>query len=181
MRLAQSHARDQRRNILVHETAQSPAYFEQVLRGFRREGYRVEVLVLGVPEAMSRQGIVKRYREQVRDRGHGRLTVNTKATRSYQGILEAADLIDEGHLADAVAVVRRGGVLCYRNALAGHTEWAEQPGLRAAIAAERTRSWTTSETADFHRVHAGLTAELDPKWLPELDQIATLATPLMST
>ncbi|OIV36024.1 hypothetical protein BIV57_18370 [Mangrovactinospora gilvigrisea] len=179
MRLALGHAREQRVNILVHETAQSPAYFEDLLQGFRRDGYRVEVLVLGVPEAMSRQGILKRYHEQVRDRGHGRLTVTTKASRSYEGILEAADLIDRGHLADTVAVVRRGGSLQYRNSLTEDaTAWTDEPRLRAAIDEERLRPWTPEETADFLRVHARLTAELDPKWQPELDHISHLADPL---
>ena len=102
---------------------------------------------------MSRQGIVHRYVEQVRDRGSGRLTDEGKATASYNGILQLADHIDRGQLADQVAVYRRGlGKAAYSNALAPSGQWKAFPQLRQAIEAERHRPWSATETAQYVEV-----------------------------
>lgn len=49
----------------------APGYLLSPLEG---AGFRVEAMILAVPAAMSNQGIVARYAEQIADRGHGRLT-----------------------------------------------------------------------------------------------------------
>jgi Zeta toxin len=65
-------------------------------------------MLLAVPAAMSNQGLLSRYAEQVSDRGHGRLTVQANADRAYAGVLDLADAIDREQLADHAAVFRRG-------------------------------------------------------------------------
>lgn len=47
--------------------------------------FRIEVMVIAVPAAMSNQGILSRYHEQVLDRGHGRLTVQATPTGPTPG------------------------------------------------------------------------------------------------
>jgi hypothetical protein len=79
---AQEYAREHRLNVLIQETAQNPPYLAAVAADYRDAGYRVEMAFLGVPEAMSRHGILQRYHEQVRDRGHGQLTVPAKRDAS---------------------------------------------------------------------------------------------------
>jgi UDP-N-acetylglucosamine kinase len=182
MAKVQEYVREHRLNALVHDTVQDPDHFAEALRTYRAAGFDVEVAVLGVPEALSRQGIVHRFYEQVRDRGAGRLTVPANAAASYVGILGGAQLVDEHHLADVVAVYRRGEAdPRYRNELSETGQWAAPPGLRAAIETERARPLSAAEAEAFQATHAMLRAALGPEWATELDAIADLALPLLGT
>ncbi len=64
--------------------------------------------MLAVAQALSEQGILNRYLEQVRDRGQGRLTVPEKAQASYTGIPESCEVIVREGLVGFAAVYRRG-------------------------------------------------------------------------
>ena len=81
-------------SALMQETAQDPAAVVDKLREYR-DTHRIEIAVLGVPQAMSLQGILHRYHEQVSERGHGRLTEQARRELSYNGILELADKLAE--------------------------------------------------------------------------------------
>jgi len=165
----------------VQTTAQNPEFLAQNIGDFRRAGYKVSVPVMGVPEAMSQQGIINRYHEQSKDGGAGRLTVPEKARLSYTGILVSADLIDSGRLADTVAVYRRGSSEpTYINKLGSDGEWVSPPGLRTAIEVERTRPWTTAESRDFRAIQDRLTAEMGAEWRPRISEIENLARPFIS-
>lgn len=180
--LAQAHeyVRAHKINALKPETGQDSRGAAAHMRAYRDAGYRIEALIMAVPAAMSNQGIISRYHEQVIDRGHGRLTVQSNADRAYGGILDLADSIDNERLADEVGVFRRGEATPrYSNALSKAGEWASAPTLRTAIESERARSWTAEETADFLRTHAKLRRELGPQWSPQMDEIFAQAQPLM--
>jgi len=181
--MAQAHeyARAQKINVLKHETGQDSRTAAAHMRAYRDAGFRVEVMVIAVPAAMSNQGILNRYYEQVIDRGHGRLTVQANADRAYTGILDLADAIDRERLADEVGVFRRGSAVPrYGNALDAVGQWQEPPSLRAAIESERTRQWTAEETADFLRTDAKLRDGLGDQWAQRLDEILGQAEPLMN-
>ena len=51
-------------------------------RRLHTAGYRVETVILAVPQAQSRIGILSRYHEQVKDRGSGRMTVTSTHRRT---------------------------------------------------------------------------------------------------
>jgi len=91
------HARAEKINVLKPETGQDSRGAVAHMRAYREAGYRVEVMAIAVPAAMSNQGILSRYHEQVIGRGHGRLTVQASADRAYIGILDLADIIDREH------------------------------------------------------------------------------------
>ncbi|WP_322770536.1 zeta toxin family protein [Frankia sp. Cr1] len=159
------HVRSHRLNALVQATAIDPASVGENMARYRTAGYQVAAAFLGVPEAMSQQGVVHRYHEQVRDRGSGRLTVAENARRSYAGIPLLADLIDAERLADLVVVVRRGEVEPrYANQLGPDGNWTAPPHLRAAVETERNRPWTPGETADFQAVQRTLVAGMGAEW-----------------
>jgi hypothetical protein len=177
---AQAYVREHKLNVLLQETGQSPAFLARTLQDYRSAGFRVEVVALAVHESVSQQGIIHRYHEQVKERGHGRLTVPEKAALAYQGIPDAALLIDEQRLADFTTVVRRGeDVPRYRNKLVDG-RWQEEPRFREAIKTERVRRLTSAEAADFISVQAKLRAEMGPQWHGRLDIIEAAATALMS-
>ncbi|WP_431921331.1 zeta toxin family protein [Nonomuraea jabiensis] len=173
-RKAEAYLRQQRVDVVIETTMQNPAYFRESVRQYRQYGYRAEVAFLAVPEALSRQGILHRYAEQVADRGHGRLTDPGKHEHSYRGVLATADLIDAEHLADTVVVLRRGNTILYAN----HVEqnmWVSEPATRAAIEAERSRSWTPDEVRQFWQIQNHLRIWLGSGWRSELDAVGALA------
>lgn len=181
--LAQAHdyVRARKINALKPETGQDHRTAAGHMTAYRDAGFRVEAMILAVPAAMSNQGIIGRYHEQLTDRGHGRLPVQANADRAYTGILALADLIDTGCLADETAVFRRGEAAPrYHNTLNHHGQWTGRPVLRAAVEAERARIWTTAETTDFQITQARLRQELGPEWTPRLDEISLQAQPLIN-
>jgi len=180
--LAQAHdyVRARKINVLKPETGQDHRTAARHMRAYREAGYRVEAMILAVPAAMSNQGFIARYHEQVTDRGHGRLPVQANADRAYAGILDLADLIDTGRLADETAVFRRGeAVPQNHNTLSQAGQWTSRPALRAATEAERSRAWTAAETSDFQITQATLRRELGPDWAARLDEISGQAEPLI--
>ncbi|WP_073865776.1 zeta toxin family protein [Streptomyces sp. CB01249] len=91
-------------HALVQEIAMDPRYLAETMQKYRNVGTRIDVLVLAVPQALSEQGILNRYLEQVRDRGQGRLTVPEKAAASYTGIADSCEVIVREGLVDFAAV-----------------------------------------------------------------------------
>jgi hypothetical protein len=180
--LAQAHqyVRAHQVNVLKPETGQDSRGAAANLRAYRGAGFRVEVMVIAVPAAMSNQGIISRYYEQVLDRGHGRLTVQADADRAYTGILDLAGAIDSERLAGEAGVFRRGEAAPrFSNALDAAGLWRATPALHASIETERARAWTAEETADFLRTHYMLRSELGAQWAQRLDEILGQAQPLM--
>jgi hypothetical protein len=181
MRQAQDYVREHRINVLVHDIANDPAVSAATARSYRAAGFRVEVAALGVSQAMSDQGILNRYHEQVRERGQGRLTVPEKAAAAYTGIPQLASLIESEGLAQHVTVYRRGeDKPRYANALTDRAQPAATPvGFAQAIEAERTRPWTPGETRDFLVVQDKLRDEMSPEFSTQLDRVDALARPLL--
>ncbi|MFD7626755.1 zeta toxin family protein [Streptomyces sp. NPDC059851] len=182
MARAHEYVRENRLNAVIQETSQDGEAVAATMRAYRGSGFRVEVVVMGVSEAMSNQGIVNRYHEQAKERGSGRLTVQANADQSYSGILDLARLIDEQALADHVSVFRRGeGEPRYSNALdgSGSGQWQQQPALAQAIEQERSRPWTVSESADFLQSQGKLHLKTGPEWAGPLARIDRLARPTL--
>ncbi|UUU32201.1 zeta toxin family protein [Streptomyces sp. CA-210063] len=184
MAQAEAYVREHGLHAIIQETSQNAAAVEEKMRAYGDSGARVEALFMGVPQAMSNQGIVNRYFEQLADRGQGRLTVQSNADESYAGILELADRVDRGALADLASVYRRGeSKPRYGNSLDDTGNWTGPPGLREALAAERARPWTAAESDSFVTTQLRLreTAQaLGPEWQGRLTRIEDQARPLLT-
>ena len=166
-------------NALVQEIAMDPQFLAETMQSYRDVGTRIDVFVLAVSQALSEQGILHRYHEQVRDRGHGRLTVPEKAQASYTGIADSCDVIARDGLADFAAVYRRGEST--PRFAADAAELARHPhALREAVERERNRPWTPQESQDFLAVQQKLRAGLPADFGPQLDRIDQLARPLQA-
>ncbi|MGW2793590.1 zeta toxin family protein [Streptomyces sp. NPDC001251] len=180
MRQAQEYVREHRINAMVQEIAMDPEYLASVIDTYRETGARIEVAALAVHEALSWQGRLNRYHEQVLDRGQGRLTVPQKAIASYVGIPVAADRIEAERLAQVTSVYRRGEAKPrYLNALNVEGEWEHEPRAGAVIEEERNRPLTERETWDFLRVQDKLRTGMDASFHDDLDRIDELAQPLL--
>lgn len=184
MAQAEEYVRTHRLNAVVQETSQDAGLVVAKLRAYRQAGARLEGLFLGVPQAMSEQGIVNRYFEQLADRGQGRLTVQANAEESYVGILELAEEIDRGALVDLAGVYRRGdSTPRYRNLVLGSGSWSSPPRLRQAVEVERERAWTAAESRDFVVTQLRLrelSGALGPEWSGRLARIEERAQPMLA-
>ncbi|MFD5588828.1 zeta toxin family protein [Streptomyces sp. NPDC127063] len=184
MAQAEQYVRDHGLHAIIQETSQNAAAVEEKMRAYREAGARIEGLFMGVPQAMSNQGIVNRYFEQLADRGQGRLTVQANADESYQGILELADRVDQGALVDLASVYRRGeSKPRYSNTLDSAGTWASPPALRQAVQTERDRPWTAAESDGFVATQLRLreaSRELGGEWPGRLAAIEKQAQPLLT-
>ncbi|GHB76197.1 hypothetical protein GCM10010331_75110 [Streptomyces xanthochromogenes] len=169
----------QKLNALVQEIAMDPQFLAETMQQYRAVGTRIEGCVLAVAQAVSEQGILNRYAEQVRDRGQGRLTVPEKAQASYTGIPESCEVIVRAGLLHVGAVYRRGESEPRFSADA--SELARTPlALRQAVERERARPLTREESEDFLAVQAKLRTVLPADFGPQLDRIDALAAPLLT-
>jgi len=185
MARAEDYVRTHGLHVIVQETSQNAEAVAEKMSAYRGAGAHVEALFLAVPQAMSNQGIIAWYFEQLTDRGHGRLTVQANADESYLGILALADRIDREPLVDVAGVYRRGEPAPrYSNSLDDAGAWTSPPGLRRALEAERARPWTASETDSFlttqHRLRQ-VGDQLGPGWTTRLERIDEQAAALLTT
>lgn len=184
MAQAEQYVRDHGLHAIIQETSQNAPAVEEKMRAYRDAGARVEGLFMGVPQAMSNQGIVNRYFEQLADRGQGRLTVQANADESYRGILELAQRVDAGALVDLASVYRRGEEKPrYSNSLGETGTWNSLPNLRKAVADERARPWTEAESNAFVKTQLKLresSSSLGGEWPSRLAAIEAQARPLIT-
>jgi hypothetical protein len=183
MAQAEEYVRAHGLHAIIQETSQNAQAVEDKMRDYRQAGARIEGLFMGVPQAMSNQGIINRYCEQLADRGQGRLTVQANPDESYQGILEFADRVDSRALVDLASIYRRGeSKPRYSNTVDASGSWTSPPALRQALEDERSRPWTEAESTGFvttqlrlREAARGLTSE----WPDRLARIEREAAPLL--
>ncbi|MGW6831816.1 zeta toxin family protein [Streptomyces sp. NPDC054949] len=184
MAQAEEYVRSHKLNAIIQETSQNASAVEDKMLAYRRAGFRLEALFMGVPKALSDQGIVTRYFDQLADRGQGRLTVQSNADESFHGILTLAESVDDAALASLVSVYRRGeSKPRYSNTLDGTGDWAGRPATAEAITTERTRPLTAAESEAFvatqiRNREAG--HDLGPEWPERLARIERDATPVLT-
>ena len=110
-------AADRKVNVLLESACRHDGDAEELVSVFVGAGYVVDVVVLGVPAALSRLGLVVRYLEYVGDGDGGgtgrRLTPGRVHEESFDGVLKVARALDGGGLEGVagVLVVRRNGIL----------------------------------------------------------------------
>ncbi|MGW6877002.1 zeta toxin family protein [Streptomyces xanthophaeus] len=184
MAQAEEYVRSHKLHAIIQETSQNAGAVKDKMLAYRRAGARVEALFMGVPQAMSNQGIVSRYFEQLADRGQGRLTVQSNADESYRGILALADSVDEGALANTASIYRRGeSKPRYSNTVAASGNWTNPASLADALETERTRPWTAAESEAFVATQVRLreaSRDMGPEWSERPARIEQQAMPLLS-
>lgn len=184
MAQAEQYVRDHRLHAIIQETSQNAPAVAAKMRAYRDTGARVEGLFMGVPQALSNQGIATRYFEQLADRGQGRLTVQANADESYRGILELAALVDNDALVDLASIYRRGeSTPRYHNTLGTAGTWTDPPALRASLETERARPLSHAEGTGFVDTQLRLRESghsLGGEWPSRLAAIEAQARPLLS-
>ncbi|MFK0203435.1 zeta toxin family protein [Streptomyces lavendulae] len=173
MEQAEAYVRARRGDVLIEAAPGSVEEFWRSARPFAEADYRIEVVVLAVREADSRQGTAHRY-ALMQSRGlPGRFTSKTGHDRCYRALPDVVRSAETDGAVASVTVLRRDFTVLYRQ-----EEGKGRTGGALALAAERRRRYTEAEAVVFLRVHKALLAAL-PRYRRELEEIAVLARVLM--
>ncbi|EGX90858.1 zeta toxin family protein [Cordyceps militaris CM01] len=133
-------------DVVLESACRHPDDFAELAALFRAAGYRVEVVVMAVPAALSRLGILARFYSRAPEAHSRGLPVRLTPTKvhedAYAGLLRAAAWLDEdGAKADQVVVLRRGNLVAYGWERGG----GEASTIEAAVERERCRPLTEVE------------------------------------
>ncbi|WP_346177233.1 zeta toxin family protein [Streptomyces cuspidosporus] len=175
---AEAYVRDRRGDMVIEIAPGSAGQFLSSAAASRQAGYRVELVVLGVRAADSRQGTAARYVEASRGGLPARFTTAAGHDTCFAAVAEAVEAAELGSLVDSVVIMRRDGTAVYRNERRPDGAWGRPAGAVWALAAERQRPYTLQEAAAFFAVQRQLRAAL-PQYRAELIESAQLARPLM--
>ncbi|SPO03002.1 uncharacterized protein DNG_05683 [Cephalotrichum gorgonifer] len=114
--MAADAAISRRVDVLLESACRHPSDFTDLAERFKVGGYRVEVVVLAVPEGLSRLGIMTRFYQNLPEAGFrglpSRLTPKKVHDDSYAGLLASAQWLDQGKV-DQILVVRRGNLVVF--------------------------------------------------------------------
>ncbi|MFJ1751277.1 zeta toxin family protein [Streptomyces sp. NPDC088116] len=146
----EAHARAHRYDVVVEEALADPVAWRASVAAYRQAGYRVEVVALAVPEAVSQLGVLDRYL-RLAEEGRARYVSWDNHDACAAALPAALAAVESEHLADRVVVVRRDGEALYANACAADGRWEQSAGAREALLAERSRLWSAAQTGLFRR------------------------------
>ncbi|MFE7531643.1 zeta toxin family protein [Kitasatospora sp. NPDC057542] len=176
---AEAYVRERRADTVIEVAPGSANSFLDDVAAWRRAGYRVELLVLDVRAADSRQGTALRYAEVSRGGTRpGRFTTASGHDRCLAAVLECVQAVEEQRLVDHVGVVRRDGTAVFRNTLGPDGRWTGQTGAALAVRAGQVRPYTEHEARRFLAHQRKLRAAL-PQYRRDVDAITRLAWPLL--
>ncbi|MFD5557641.1 zeta toxin family protein [Streptomyces sp. NPDC127068] len=176
--LAEAAVRERRGDVTIEIAPGSAAGFVEGAVAYRRAGYRVELVVLAVRAADSRQGTAVRCADVNRLGGHGRFTTVAGHDRHFAVLADAVAAAEREAVADSVMVWGRDGTVLYRNDRTPRGSWARLARAVGVLLAEQRRPYTFPEAARFWAVQRRLRAEL-PHYRHDIEQIACLARALM--
>lgn len=174
----EAYVRERRGDVVIEITPSSAGAFMAGAALYRQAGYRVELVVLAVRAADSRQGTAARYAEVSRLGVPGRFTAAAGHDAHYAVLPEVVALAEQLAVVDSVLVMRRDAHPLYRNHQTGPGEWARRPAGALVLVAEQARPYTPGEAARFWSVQRRLHRAM-PQYRDDLVAIAALACPLM--
>ncbi|MFF3558251.1 zeta toxin family protein [Streptomyces tsukubensis] len=186
---AEEQARAERFDVVVEEALPDPDGWRVALMTWRRAGYRVEVVALAVPVAVSQLGVLDRYL-RLAEEGRARYVSWANHDACAAALPPALGTVETGLLADRVTVVRRGADVVYVNELGPDGRWRRPASAAEAVVAERARPWTAAETGSFRRQLADADRRTHDPQLPsdwalavrrDAERAAALAEPVRRT
>ncbi|KOT91092.1 hypothetical protein ADK86_24380 [Streptomyces sp. NRRL F-5755] len=139
----------------------------------------MELVVLAVRVADSRQGTAARYAERNRRGLPARFTMTAGYDAGFRVLADVAAEAERQAVVDSVVVLRCDGHVLYRNERIAAVRWLRCPGAALAVAAEQSRSCTSGEAARFWSVQRQLRSAM-PHCCGEFIAIERLARPLVS-
>ncbi len=178
MAAAEAYVRQRRGDLVIEMAPGSPEDFLRSAIPAAQASYRVEVVLLGVRAADSRQGTAHRYTRALRHGLPGRFTSQHGHDRCFTALTDVARTAERHPAVDSVLVLRRDHTAVYRTERPASGTSAGTGRAAAALAAERQRPYTAREAAGFLSAHRALRTAL-PQYRDELADILATAQPLM--
>ncbi|GAA1924238.1 zeta toxin family protein [Streptantibioticus ferralitis] len=176
--MAEGYVRERRGDVVIEIAPGNADHFTAGAMLYRQAGYRVELVVLAVRAADSRQGTADRYAQVSQLGGPARFTTAGGHDSHFSALADAVAAAEQVPVADSVMVLRRDTTVVYRNERTPQDSWARPTGAAGALLAEQSRPYTSGEAEKFWAVQRRLRAQL-PHYRDELAHIARLAWPLM--
>ena len=169
---AEQYVRERRGDVLIEGAPGSVEEFFDSALPYAASGYPVELVVLAVREADSRQATALRYARSLQIGLTPRFTTRSGHRTCFHALTDVVTAAERHPAITAITVIRRDGRALLRHEAggAGSASWA--------LAAERARPYTEQEAAAFFRLHHGLWRAL-PQHRDELEEMVALARPLM--
>lgn len=100
-------------NIIFEGTMRTPQICETIKR-LQKEGYKIHILVMAVPEIKSRISIYSRYQEQLEKYPIARFTNTSSHDASYIGMLGTLKIIEDEKLYDTIEAYNREGKAIFK-------------------------------------------------------------------
>jgi Ni2+-binding GTPase involved in maturation of urease and hydrogenase len=175
-RQTEAYVRQRRGDVVIELAPDGAAQFLASAEPFQRAGYRVEVVVLAVRAADSRQGTAARYAEMTRAGLPARFTTAAGHDRCVPGLADAVRAAVQRAL--PVVIMRRDGSAVYRAEPPAEGRLADPEAAVGALVAEQHRPYTVPEGRRFLAVQQQLRAAL-PQYRDEVIAITRLAWPLL--
>ncbi|MEV6840876.1 zeta toxin family protein [Streptomyces sp. NPDC051133] len=143
-------ARLRRFDVVVELALADPEEIRAASAAYRAAGYRVELVVLAVAEALCQLGVLERFFAPDAD-GGGRYVAWDNQDGCAEGLLASLTVVEAEHLVDRIAVVRRGLEPLYDNELTADRTWSRPTAATATVRAERRRPWDARQSRVFRR------------------------------
>ncbi|WP_327393828.1 zeta toxin family protein (plasmid) [Streptomyces sp. NBC_01186] len=169
---AEEYVRRARGDVLIEGAPGSTGEFLDSALPFAGDGYPIELVVLAVRGADSRQAAALRYARALQAGIPARFTSRAGHDTCYRALDDVVALAQTHPAVTALTVLGRNGQALLRQ------ESGSPPHASAALAAERSRPYTETEARRFLTLHQGLLRAL-PQHRAELEEIAALARPMM--
>ncbi len=174
----EAYVRERRGDVVIEIAPGSAQQFLTSAVRYHQAGYRVEVVVLGVRAADSRQGTMTRYEEAARKGLPARFTSASGHDVCFTAVADAVLAAEHAPWVDSMMVVRRDAAAVYRNVRDADGVWVYPAVAVQALSGEQQRPYTEAEAARFRTVQRKLSAAL-PQYRTEITQITQVAWPLM--
>ncbi|MFC1405762.1 MULTISPECIES: zeta toxin family protein [Streptacidiphilus] len=174
---AEAYVRERRGHLVLETTPADPAAFAAGALRFQRAGYRVELLVLAVRAADSRQGTARRYAAVSEQGAPTRFTSVSGHDAHFQVLPDVVAAAEALAVVDQVTVMRRDATALYRSEPT-NSRRPQRAGAALAVLAEQSRPYTDQEAAQFWAVQRQL-HQVMPQYRDDLVDIAARAIPLM--
>lgn len=175
---AEAYVRARRGDVVIEIAPGSTGRFLAGAARYHEEGYRVELVVLGVRAPDSRQGTVVRYAEMSSRNLPARFTTASGHDVCFAAVSDAVWATEHSQMVDSVAIMRRDGSAAYRNERASNGLWIHPVGAVSALVGEQQRPYNKEEAERFLTIQRRLRAAL-PQYRAEIAQITRLAWPLL--
>lgn len=175
--MAAAYAIERRVDVLVESACRHPQDFTELAQAFHDGGYRVEVVILAVPKALSRLGILTRFYERLPEAGSRNLPIRLTPRKvhddSYRGLMDVAIFVDESQAADQVVVLRRNNMVAYTNERINGS-WREHARTANSLLFERRYRLLEAERSLADHDLVQLYGKDIPGLLPQLKEIEGL-------